>query len=131
MTRRLNELAGAAPDERRPATDALPVLVAREVVIDRRAEVISTLHPREDVSEEDEVDAIVRVEAKLGEGAIRRALRRQPRTLGRRRERRDVRIPCGVAETELNLQLVLEPAELCLRGHTELADVPTVLAACW
>ena len=64
----LNELARAAPDDRRAAAELLAVRVAQEVVVDARAEVIRALDPLQDVAEEDEVDPVVRVEAERRDG---------------------------------------------------------------
>src|SRR5262249_54008721 len=72
VARRLNELARAAPDERRPAADLLAVLLAEEVVVDAGPEVVCAGYALQDVAEEDQVDAIVGVEAELGVRAVGR-----------------------------------------------------------
>src|ERR1019366_4912131 len=65
---RLLELARPAPDERGPAAELLAVRVPQEVVAHAGAEVVRPLDAAHDLTPEDEVDAVVGVEAERREG---------------------------------------------------------------
>ncbi len=126
VPRRLHELTRPAPDDRRAATELLPVGVTEEVVIDARAEVVRPLDLGEDVAEEDEIDPVVGVEGEGRDGPLT-AVQLVARAAGVAvRERRRPRIAARPAEAELEVELVLDGAELGLA--VAQAELPTCAA---
>ncbi len=135
MAGRLHELARAAPDDRRAAAELLAVRVAEEVVVHARAEVVRALDPLQDVPEEDEVDAVVRVEAERRDvGDVQARVLELALEAGGpvadsafRAAVVGVLVAARPAEAELQVELVLDRPELGLRGHAVLADAGRVV----
>ena len=89
----LNELACPRPDRGDAAADALAVRIADEVVIDVRTEVVRALDARQDVAVQDQIDAVVRVEAKRLERVVAVLRCRPDRSSESGRPRRNRRSP--------------------------------------
>src|SRR5882672_10442694 len=120
VSRRLNELTRACPDDGRAAAELLSFGAAGEVVVDRRTKIVFTLNAAEDVAVQDQVDPVVGMKAKLAVrgvaenplsvGVTRSRWRKggwTPRLLGQ-----EPRIAGGPAEAELKTQSILDGAEL-------------------
>ena len=120
-----------------PPPNFSPFGVAEEVVVDARAEVVRALDARQDVAEEDEVDAVVRVEAERRDGRRRcrsSVLGLDEPVVGRLQRAEPALLAYGspLAQPKPNCrcELVLDRAELGLRREAELLDVEPGCSGC-
>src|SRR5690606_13564779 len=90
-----------------------------DVVLDARAEVPRARDRPEDVPEEDEVDAVARVEGEVGEPVVVRLLEVEVLV---DREAVHVSVARGVTGVEADAELILEEAILAFERDAEVAE---------